>query len=406
MPDSALADLNIEFIETFCRIPEGSQVGQPFTLQPFQKEFIHGTYAPGVRRSLLSIARKNGKSTLIAALLLAHICGPAAIPNSQIVSAALSQDQASLVYDLAVKMIMLDGDLSARTVVRKSPRMIIGATSGVTYRPLASKAKTAMGLSPALVIFDEIGQVRGESDEFVEALQTSQGAYHNPLFIALSTQSATDSDLFSLWLDDARRTPDPTIYCQWHSADEDCPVTDEEQWRKANPGLGTVRTVEDIRTKASLVDRGAESEASFRNLFLNQRIEMFDPYVQRSVWQECSAMPDTESPAMWWGGIDLSLTTDLTAYVRVGWTRPKDGSEPRLACVSRFFLPAEGLADKERADRQPYRKWARDGWLETIPGRTVEYRPIAQIILQGPAARGGSTFWRMTGGELTTCLPK
>ena len=102
-------DRVIAFIETFLRIPEGEHVGQPMRLEPFQRKFITDIYdnRHGTRRAYLSIARKNGKSALIAGILLAHIVGPEAKLNTQIVSGAMSRDQAALVFSLACKMIQL-----------------------------------------------------------------------------------------------------------------------------------------------------------------------------------------------------------------------------------------------------------------------------------------------------------
>src|SRR5690242_13112223 len=103
----------IEFIERYCVTPEGSHVGKPLKLAPFQKKFIKDVYdnTSGTRRAYLSIARKNGKSGLIAGLLLAHLVGPEAKHNSQIVSGARSRDQAGLVFKLACKMVMQNPDL-------------------------------------------------------------------------------------------------------------------------------------------------------------------------------------------------------------------------------------------------------------------------------------------------------
>src|SRR5690625_4128670 len=99
----------IRFIETLCRVPEGEHVGAELKLAKFQKEFIRDIYdnPHGTRRAYLSIARKNGKSGLIACILLAHLVGPEAVPNSQIVSGARSRDQAALVFSLATKIINL-----------------------------------------------------------------------------------------------------------------------------------------------------------------------------------------------------------------------------------------------------------------------------------------------------------
>ena len=92
-----------QFIERYCLIPEGAQVGQPMKQMPFQKKFILDIYdnPAGTSRAYLSVARKNGKSALIAAIMLAHLVGPEAQQNSQIISGARSRDQASLVFKLA-----------------------------------------------------------------------------------------------------------------------------------------------------------------------------------------------------------------------------------------------------------------------------------------------------------------
>ena len=97
----------IEFIERYCLVPDGAQVGQPLVLAEFQKQFIRDIYdnPHGTRRAILSVARKNGKSGLIAGLLLAHLVGPEAKQNAQIVSGAMSRDQAALVFSLACKMV-------------------------------------------------------------------------------------------------------------------------------------------------------------------------------------------------------------------------------------------------------------------------------------------------------------
>ncbi len=370
------ADRIIEFIETFCRTPEGANVGQLIKLADFQKRFIRDAYRPGVRRAILSVARKNGKTTLIAGMTLAHICGPEARLNNQLISGAMNIEQAALIYNAIKTMVMMSEDLSAVCEIRASPRTVIGLKSNTRYRPITAVAKSAHGLSPAFAILDEIGQIRGEVDPFVDAITTSQGAHQNPLLVVISTQAASDNDLLSVMIDDALDTgnPDPATVCHLYTADSPCEIEDERQWRKANPGLGIINTVESVRTAARLATRMSASESAFRNLHLNQRVETFDPYIQRSHWEACQDSPGNAS--VWYAGLDLSETTDLTAYVRVGWT-----PEGRLACKARFFLPTEGLVDKVRKDRQPYDLWMREGFIEAMPGATMDYGVLAQIIL-------------------------
>jgi phage terminase large subunit-like protein len=218
------------FIETHCMVPEGKLVGRPMRLEPFQWEFVKAIYdnPAGTSRAYLSIARKNGKSSLIAALALAHLVGPAVARtgmrnvNSQIISGARSRDQAALVYKLAEKMVFLNPELKKRIRRIPSQKTLIGIESNVEYKAIAAEAGTAYGLSPVVAILDEVGQVKGKVDPFIEAIETAQGAHDHPLLIAISTQSATDADLFSVWLDDAASSGDPKIVSRLYTAPEEC----------------------------------------------------------------------------------------------------------------------------------------------------------------------------------------
>src|SRR5690625_3925847 len=190
----------IAFIERYCRVPEGQHVGQPLRLDEFQRRFILAVYdnPAGTTAAYLSIARTNGKTGLIAAILLAHLVGPEALQNSQIVSGAMSREQAAIVFDLACKMIRLNQDLADIIHIVPSGRRLIGTPLNVEYKALAAEGKTAHGLSPVLAILDEVGQVRGPQDDFVDAITTAQGAHEAPLLIAISTQAANDADLLSI----------------------------------------------------------------------------------------------------------------------------------------------------------------------------------------------------------------
>src|SRR5436305_1604647 len=160
-------------------------------LDPFQKRFILEVYdnPEDTTEGILSIARKNGKTGLIGGIGLAHIAGPEARLNSQVVSGARSRDQAALVFNLMSKMITLSPDLSRLVRIVPSGKRLIGLAKNVEYRALAADGKTAHGLSPILAIFDEMGQVRGPQDDFVEAIETAQGAYDDALKLIISTQA-------------------------------------------------------------------------------------------------------------------------------------------------------------------------------------------------------------------------
>jgi phage terminase large subunit-like protein len=368
-----LADDVIEFIHEFCRIPEGTHVGQKMELAPFQREFIRAIYKPGVRRGYLSIARKNGKTGLIAALVLAHLVGPAAKRNSQIVSGARSRDQAALVFNLASKMVQLSPALSERVRVVPSGKRLIGIRMNTEYRALAADGTTAHGLSPVLAILDEVGQVRGPRDDFIDAITTSQGAHESPLLVAISTQAPTDADLFSLWLDDAEQHKDPRVVSHVYAAPDDCELDDEAAWQAANPALGLFRSLDDVSEQAAQAVRMPSAENTFRNLTLNQRVAVLSPFVSRDVWASCGgevAPMDGEVYA----GLDLSARTDLTAFV----CAYKWGDDWHIRPF--FWTPHDGLHERARRDRVPYDVWVEQGFLRTTPGATVDYEFVAQDI--------------------------
>lgn len=367
------ADKVIAFIKRYCVTPEGAGVGQPLALADFQTEFIRGVYdnPHGTRRAILSLARKNGKTATIAALLLAHLVGPEAKQNAQLVSGAMSRDQAALVFNLAAKMVQLSPELSRIVKIIPSGKRLIGLPMNTEYRALAADGKTAHGLSPVLAILDEVGQVRGPQSDFVDAITTSQGAHDAPLLITISTQAANDADLLSQWIDDAKRSQDPRTVCHLYAAPEGCELLDESAWQDANPALGIFRSTDDLREQMAQADRMPSMSNSARNLLLNQRVSLDSPFISPDVWAANNAEPvPFDGPV--YAGLDLSARTDLTALVLVGKVQGVWQVRPH------FWTPEEGLIERAKRDRAPYDVWARQGYLMTTPGATVDYEAVAR----------------------------
>lgn len=368
----------IAFIEKHCVTPDGAHVGMPMILAEFQRDFIRDVYdnPVGTRRAILSVSRKNGKTGLIAGLLLAHLVGPEAKQNSQIVSGAMSRDQAALVFNLAAKMVQLSPKLSALVRVIPSGKRLLGLPLNTEYRALAADGKTAHGLSPVLAILDEIGQVRGPQSDFVDAITTSQGAHEAPLLIAISTQAASDADLLSVWLDDAHASADPRIVSRLYAAPEGCDLLDLEAWKAANPALGIFRSQADLREQMTQAQRMPSMENTARNLLLNQRVSTDSPFISPDIWKACSepVQPFYDAPVFC--GMDLSARTDLTALVIVGQI---DGI---WHVVPHFWTPEQGLEERARRDRAPYDVWQRQGFLRTTPGATVDYEFVAQEMAE------------------------
>lgn len=368
----------IEFIEKYCLVPEGSLVGQPMKLLPFQKKWILEVYdnVHGTAKAILSMARKNGKTSLIACLVLVHLVGPEAKQNSQICSGAMSLENAALVFDLAHKMIMLNSKLSKIIKVTPSRKRLRGLIMNVEYRALSAEGKTNMGGSPILAILDEVGQVVGASDKFVDAIITSQGAHDNPLLLVISTQAANDSDLLSIWIDDAPK--DDRCVCHVYESDPAANVLDQKAWRDANPALGVFRSFKDVEKMAGDASRMPSFENSFRNLYLNQRVSIKSPFISRNAWLACNAPTCAlEDCIEWYAGLDLSLRTDLTAFVIYGLS-----SEGIWNVYPYFWTPERGFAERTARDRAPYDVWVKQGFLNLVAGATVDYEFVVEEILE------------------------
>ena len=367
----------ITFIERCLFIPEGRYVGKPLRLQPWQKDWITSVYdnVHGTRLAILSTGRKCGKTTLSAALVLAHLVGPPARnrPNSQLYSAAQSRDQAALIFSLAAKMVRMNPDLARVIAIKETAKELICAELGTKYRALSADATTAYGLSPALTVFDELGQVRGGRSPLFEALQTATAAQASPLTIVISTQAPTDADLLSQLIDDALAEHDPRIVCKLFTAPMDMDPFSENTIRIANPAF-ELMNAQEVLAMAEAARRMPARESEFRNLILNQRVEANDPFIARGVWEACSAPPASLEGLEVYGGLDLSSTSDLTALVLIG------RSEDRWNVHPTFWLPSEGLSAKAAADHTPWDMWAKQGYLQTTPGRSVSYEYVAHHL--------------------------
>lgn len=346
-------------------------VGQRVKLTKKQKRWVRAIYDTPTRTFILSMARKNAKTALASFLLLLHLCGPEARPNSQLYSAAQSRDQAAILFALAAKVVRMSPDLSAVVVVRDTAKQLFCPELGTLYRALSADASTAYGLSPVFIVHDELGQVKGPRSELYEALETASAAQESPLSIVISTQAPTDADLLSLLIDDALTGADPRLKVELCTAPLDLDPFSEKAIRAANPHFDDFMNKEEVFRQAADAKRIPSREASFRNLILNQRVEARNPFVTRAVWDDNGAEPSDIEGEDVYAGLDLSSVHDLTALVLT--TAGGD-------VVPTFWLPGEGLAEKSRADRVPYDLWAKQGYLQTVPGRAIEYEFIAEHL--------------------------
>jgi phage terminase large subunit-like protein len=327
---------------------------------------------PGItRRAIISFGRKNGKTALSSFLTLLHLVGPEARPNGQCYSVAQSRDQAAILFKLAAKCIRLSPTLCDFVGIRDTVKELYCQELGTLYSALSAEASTAMGKSPCFIVHDELGQVKGPTSELYDAMETATAAHNNPLSVIISTQAPTDGALLSVLIDDAIEGHDPkTVVCLYTAPDDLDPFS-EEAIRAANPAFGDFQNATEVLDMAETAKRMPSRESSYRNLVLNQRIDANNPFVSRSVWDQCAAKPMPFGTYPVYGGLDLSTTTDLTSLVLVC---PIDGIYNVNAT---FWLPSDDLRERSKRDRVPYDVWAREGHITTTPGKSIEYEWVA-----------------------------
>lgn len=370
----------ISFIEKL-NVPSGTGEGKPFKLRRFQRRFIEDVYGSvdsignrRIRRAILSMARKNGKTALIACLVLVHLIGPEAVINGEIYSAATEREQAAIIFKYAKQIVQADPELSALVRIVDSTKTMVCFSNGSVYRALSAEAGTKYGLNPTVVIYDELAQARNR--ELYDALDTSMAARLEPLLIVISTQSNDPQHILSQLIDDGLSGNDPTTVCHLYAVPDDAEgiFEDKKLWKQANPALADFRSLPEMTTAAKRAKRMPSFESSYRNLYLNQRVDAEAPLIPRAEWLGCKRENAIiEDGTGIYLGLDLSKTTDLTAMVAVS-----DGEDDVVKAW--FWKPGSTIREHESRDRVPYWTWKQSGIIEITPGKSIEYDFIAKRI--------------------------
>lgn len=382
--DPAKADRVIEFIKCLT-VPSGVGQGGSFDLRPWQVKFIRDIYSPHnsndlrvVRRAILSIARKNGKSALIAALVLVHLIGPEAIENGEIYSAANDREQASVVFRVAAQIVRADSELSDKLKIVDSTKTIANHANGSFYKALSAEAGTKHGLNPSMVVFDELAQAK--SRDLYDVLDTAMGARSEPLFITISTQSNDPQHILSKLIDDGLSSGDPRIVCHLYAVPDDVKdIFDEKGWRLANPALGDFLNLEDMRAESAKAQRIPAEEPRFRNLRLNQRVAPISSLISRPEWTACAGDVRFDPKEDVYLGLDMSAVVDLTALVM--------GSAGDKTKVQLFAWKPEDLL-RDHSDRDfgsgnaRYVQWHKEGHLLVSPGRSIDPAVVVNKIAE------------------------
>jgi phage terminase large subunit-like protein len=371
------------FIEGL-RITAGMHAGRRFRLRPWQREIIAALYSVGddghrlKRSALISLPRKSGKTTLAAALALAHLLGPEAERRGQVVSAAADRAQAALIYNEMLAMVRANPRLADRVIIRDFNKTIEDSTTGSVYTALSADARKAHGLSPSFAVLDEVAQWPGR--DLYDALVSGGGARLEPLFVTISTKSPDENSVMSELVRYAEQVldgtiTDPSFHATIFAAGPEDDPFDREVWHKVNPALGDFRSLRDFEVAAEQAQRVPGRLPAFELLFLNRAVDAPSSFLARTDWLACAAEIDFVAlgggePC--WLGLDLSATTDLTGLA--AWF-PESGT-----LLTWGWLPADGLKEAEDRDHAPYVQWAREGHLRTTPGRSIDRSYIVQEI--------------------------
>lgn len=367
----------IAWAERFLKVPEGTHRGKPLVIADFMREdleLIFGNPA-GTRMGVISRGRKSAKSVEAAIIILAYLAGPEVFAGSQLYSAANSRQQAAVVFRLMRKMVLQSPTLSRHLKIRDHDSTITNPSLDIVYRALSADSSTAHGLSPLLVVVDELGQVKAPNLELLDALLTGSAGQSDPKMIVISTQAANDNAVLSRLIDSALASNDPHTVIRVDTAPMDWDPFDIKSLELANPALYLFQNREELRKMVEKARNNPSWLPVFRNLHLNQRVSTHAPFVPLDTWKKNGGpvMEDWTGRKVW-AAFDLATVRDLCAFVMVCEI---DG---QWQVRTYAWLPEQGLDEKSRADKTPWDEWHRSGFLRATPGPTTDYRIVASDI--------------------------
>lgn len=376
------ADRVIAFCEDLT-VTSGSDTGKKLRLRKFQKDFLKAVYKVGkknirqVRTAILSMARKNGKTQLAAALALCHLAGPEAESRGEVYACANDRFQAGKLYNEMEAMVHKHPWLDARINISKFTKSMTDMVSGSIYVTLTSEAKTKMGLSPSFVVYDELGQ--STTRELYDAMDSAMGARKEPLMLVISTQAADNAAPLSHLIDYGQRVlnkdiDDPAFHLTLYTTPDDADPWDKKSWELANPALGDFRSLEDVERLAGQAQRIPAQENAFRNLILNQRVAAETRFMEPSSWKACGGEAIIPPGHPVYAGLDLGSTRDLTAFVIA-----RHDMETGIWHVKPWVWVPGNLKERGEQDGVPYEAWAKQELI--IPaGPATDPRVVARLI--------------------------
>ena len=386
--DKDEAEFVVNFIQSLSHT-KGDFFKEPFILIDWQEQLVRdifGTLKPdGTRQfttAYVEISKKSGKTELAAAIALYMLCADGE-QRAEVYGCAADRDQASLVFDVACDMVRLSKALKQFCDIKPSRKTIHFNPTNSVYKALSADVAGKSGVNVSALIFDELW-VQKDRKFFDMMTKGTSDARKNPLHFIITT-AGTDTHSICYELHQKAkdiiegRKVDPTFYPVIYGAEDDDDWTDEAVWAKANPSLNITIDIEKVRAACESAKMMPNEENAFRQLRLNQWVKQTVRWMPMEKWDLC-AFPVNEQSLegrVCYGGLDLSSTTDLTAFVLVF---PPEDEDDKYVVLPYFWLPEETLDLRVRRDHVPYDLWERQGFIKTTEGNVVHYGYIEKFI--------------------------
>lgn len=386
--DKSAADYAVAFIENLCHT-KGTWAGKPFELIDWQEQIIRdlfGTLKPNGYRQFntayIEIPKKQGKSELAAAVALLLTCGDGE-ERAEVYGCAADRQQATIVFDVAADMVRMCPALSKRVKILASQKRLIYTPTNSFYQVLSAEAYSKHGFNIHGVVFDEL-HTQPNRKLFDVMTKGSGDARMQPLYFLITTAGTDTHSICYETHQKAKdiiegRKIDPTFYPVIYGADESDDWTDPKVWKKANPSLDITVGIDKVKAACESAKQNPGEENAFRQLRLNQWVKQAVRWMPMEKWDKCAFAVDEDEleGRVCYGGLDLSSTTDITAFVLVF---PPLDEEDKYVILPYFWIPEDNLTLRVNRDHVPYDVWERQGYLQTTEGNVVHYGFIEQFI--------------------------
>lgn len=386
--DKSAADYAVAFIENLCHT-KGTWAGKPFELIDWQEQIIRdlfGTLKPNGYRQFntayIEIPKKQGKSELAAAVALLLTCGDGE-ERAEVYGCAADRQQAAIVFDVAADMVRMCPALSKRVKILASQKRLIYTPTNSFYQVLSAEAYSKHGFNIHGVVFDEL-HTQPNRKLFDVMTKGSGDARMQPLCFLITTAGTDTHSICYETHQKAKdiiegRKIDPTFYPVIYGADESDDWTDPKVWKKANPSLDITVGIDKVKAACESAKQNPGEENAFRQLRLNQWVKQAVRWMPMEKWDNCAFAVDEDEleGRVCYGGLDLSSTTDITAFVLAF---PPLDDEDKYIILPYFWIPEDNLTLRVNRDHVPYDVWERQGYLQTTEGNVVHYGFIEKFI--------------------------